>query len=100
MAQLGAGSAKVMRGHVLRLYAAAVSIHHVPDKIHVDAITPNCSILAYGAEYSTGAGLISLWPMRNRNGANMTALPHQIHDDPRDALAGGTSRPPRFKFVS
>jgi hypothetical protein len=44
-----------MRGHVLQPYAAAVSIHHVPDNVHVDAITPNGSILAYGAEHSSGA---------------------------------------------
>ena len=53
--QLGAGAAKVMRGHVLQPYAAAISIHHVPDDVHVDAITPNGSILAYGAEHSSGA---------------------------------------------
>jgi len=53
--QLGASAAKVMRGHVLQPYAAAVSIHHVPDNVHVDAITPNGSILAYGAEHSSGA---------------------------------------------
>jgi hypothetical protein len=55
VAQLGAGSAKVVRCHVLQPYAAAVSIHHVPDNIHVDAITPNGSILAYGTEHSSGA---------------------------------------------
>src|SRR5271166_3255325 len=55
VAQLGAGSAKVMRGHMLQPYAAAVSIHHVPDNVHVDAITPNLPILAYGTEHSSGA---------------------------------------------
>jgi hypothetical protein len=35
-AQLGAGSAKVMRGHVLWPYAVAISMHHVPDNVHVD----------------------------------------------------------------
>lgn len=47
--------AKVMRGHVLPSYATAMAIHHMPDNILVDAITPNRSILGYGAAHSPGA---------------------------------------------
>ena len=41
-------------GYVLQSYATAIAIHHMPDNILVDAITPNRSILGYGAAHSPG----------------------------------------------
>ena len=90
VAQLGARPAQVVRGDVLQPYAAAVAVHDMPDNVLADAIAPNRSILAGGAEYSSAANLgrrcpavqLVFDPMRDRYGSNMTALPNQVHDDP------------------
>jgi hypothetical protein len=90
VAQLGARPAQVMRGDVPQPYAAAVSVHEVPDNVFADAIAPNRSILADGAEYSSAVNLGCRCPAvqlvfdlkQNRNGSNMTALPNQVHNHP------------------
>lgn len=90
MAQLGAGSPQVVRRDALQSRSLAAALHHIPDHVLRDSLTPN---LARPAHRTKNLSLRDsgghrplvecvFRPRRYRNGANVPALADQVHDSP------------------
>lgn len=90
MTQSSAGSPEIMRGNVLDPSPSRRCLNHLPNHLGGHAATAHAATLVDGAEYSSPANPRCLPPIvkprfdpsGHRYSTDVSALPHEIGDDP------------------